>query len=91
MKQFVWAIPVLPARLDQVALEVNELTNRMVDLPRGIVPPSAQVVTVGVDLEKYLLHWIAVAWSPRAVCWASACPPGGVHMQMLLLTDAVTG
>ena len=36
----------------------------MIELPRGIVPDGTALVTVGVDLGKYLNHWI-VAWSPN--------------------------
>ena len=63
MRQFVWAIPVLPAKMEQVSLEINELAARMIDLPRGIVPGGAAVLTAGIDLGKYLAHWVVVAWS----------------------------
>jgi hypothetical protein len=67
MRQFVWCLPLAPSKLNQTSLEVNELAARMVDLPRGIVPQAAQWVTIGVDLGKYLCHWVVVAWSPSAV------------------------
>ena len=38
----------------------------MTNLPRGIVPTTAKWLTVGVDLGKYLAHWIVVAWSDHA-------------------------
>jgi phage terminase large subunit GpA-like protein len=63
MRQFVWCLPVVPSKLDQTALETHELATRIIPLPRGVVPPAAARLTVGVDLGKYLLHWIAVAWS----------------------------
>jgi phage terminase large subunit GpA-like protein len=66
LRQFVWCLPVLPTKLNQTQLEVNELAARMIELPRGIVPTTAQWVTIGIDLGKYLCHWIAVAWSPLA-------------------------
>jgi hypothetical protein len=66
MRQFVWCLPVLPSKLNQTSLEVNELASRIIDLPRGIVPTAAEWVTVGVDLGKFLVHWIAVAWSKGA-------------------------
>src|SRR5207237_538258 len=50
----------------QADLEVHELANRTVDVPKGVIPATAQFVTVGVDLGKYLAHWAAVAWSPGA-------------------------
>jgi hypothetical protein len=66
MRQFVWCLPVAPSKLQQTGLEAHELTNRMTELPRGTVPDGATCVTVGLDLGKYLAHWIAVAWSPGA-------------------------
>lgn len=33
------------------------------DLKKGIVPQSAQVVTVGIDVQKTCFYWLAVAWS----------------------------
>jgi phage terminase large subunit GpA-like protein len=66
LRQFVWCLPVLPTKLNQTSLEVNELASRIIDLPRGIVPTAAECVTVGIDLGKFLVHWIAVAWSKGA-------------------------
>ena len=67
MRQFVWCLPVMPSKWEETALLVHELTARMTDLPRGIIPATAQHVTAAVDLGKYLAHWILVAWSPEAV------------------------
>ncbi len=67
MLQFVWCLPVAPAKWEETALVAHELAARMIDLPRGIVPTSAQRLTAAVDLGKYLAHWILVAWSPGAV------------------------
>ena len=67
MRQFVWCLPVAPAKWSESALVPHELTARIVDLPRGIVPSSAQWLTAAVDLGKYLAHWILVGWSPDAV------------------------
>jgi phage terminase large subunit GpA-like protein len=64
-RQFVWCLPVLPSKLSQTHLNEHELTARMIDLPRGIVPSNTACVTVGVDLGKFLCHWIAVAWAPN--------------------------
>lgn len=66
MRQFVWCLPVLPAKQEQTSLEVHELASRITQLPRGVVPETATELTAAVDIGKYLLHWIAVAWSPGA-------------------------
>ena len=66
MRQFVWCLPVAPTKWEETALDAHELTCRMVDLPRGVVPRTAQHLTAGVDLGKYVAHWIVVAWSEQA-------------------------
>lgn len=66
MRQFVWCLPVLAGKLSDHGLQAHELTGRMFDLPRGLVPASAEHLTLGIDLGKYLIHWIAVAWSAGA-------------------------
>jgi phage terminase large subunit GpA-like protein len=65
MKQFVWAEPVLPSKLNQTNLEISELASRVSELPRGVVPLGTACVTVGIDIGKFLCHWAAVAWSPN--------------------------
>ncbi len=65
MLQFVWCRPVAPAKLAQTNLNENELTARMIDLPRGVVPHVTAHVTIGVDIGKFLIHWAAVAWAPN--------------------------
>ena len=67
MRQFIWCLPVVPAKLQQTSLEVHELQSRVLPLAKGLVPAAAQLVTVGLDLGKYLCHWVAVAWSPSAM------------------------
>src|SRR5205814_6109488 len=66
MRQFVWCLPVVPSKWKETSLEVGELAARMIELPRGIVPNSAKWLTLGIDLGKYLAHWLAVAWSEGA-------------------------
>ena len=66
MRQFVWCIPVAPTKMDATSLRSQELVTCITDLPRGIVPESAQYLTAGVDLGKYYAHWIVVAWSASA-------------------------
>ncbi len=66
MRQFVWCLPLAPAKWEETALDAHELAARMIDLPRGVVPSSAKQLTLAADLGKYLVHWIAVAWSPGA-------------------------
>jgi phage terminase large subunit GpA-like protein len=67
MRQFVWCLPIVPTKYDQISLESHELAARITGLARGLVPKCAQRLTAAIDLGKYLAHWIVVAWSPRAV------------------------
>lgn len=68
MRQFVWCIPVAPSKWADTSLEATELAARIIGMPRGIVPTEAQFLTAAVDLGKYLVHWIVVAWSEGASC-----------------------
>ncbi|HJX11106.1 MAG TPA: terminase gpA endonuclease subunit [Candidatus Binatia bacterium] len=66
MRQFVWCIPVASSKSAETALEATELASRMTDVPRGVVPADTEYLTAGVDLGKFLNHWIIVAWRPGA-------------------------
>ena len=66
MRQFVWCLPVVPDKRDETAVDAHALAARVVPLARGIVPPGATLLTAAVDIGKYLLHWIVVAWSAKA-------------------------
>jgi hypothetical protein len=66
LRQFVWCLPIAPAKLEQTSLEVHELASRMLSIPRGLVPKTATSLTAAMDLGKYLTHWIVVAWCPNA-------------------------
>jgi phage terminase large subunit GpA-like protein len=66
MRQFIWCLPVVPDKRDETAVDAKEIASRIVPLARGVIPEGSQYVTTAVDVGKYLLHWIAVAWSPKA-------------------------
>jgi phage terminase large subunit GpA-like protein len=66
MRQFVWCIPVAPAKWDETALDGYELASRVLAVPRGVVPEDAEKLTMGIDLGKHLCHWALVAWSDGA-------------------------
>lgn len=63
-RQFVWCLPVVPTKWTDAEIEVHELACRIADVPRGVVPATAQFLTAAMDLGKYLNHWVVVAWSP---------------------------
>ncbi len=62
MRQFVWALPHEPSAMDATPLDVAAIINRKLPTARGIVPDKAEIITVGIDVGKWLLHWCAVAW-----------------------------
>jgi hypothetical protein len=63
MRQFVWALPYHPPRWDVAPLTPEGIMERVLsDRPAGLVPSGTDVVTVAVDLGKYLAHWMAIAW-----------------------------
>jgi phage terminase large subunit GpA-like protein len=66
MCQFVWCNPVPPAKLDQTLLQLAELTGRVLKTPRGVASEGTELLTAAVDLGKYLVHWVVVAWSDGA-------------------------
>ncbi len=62
-RQFVWCLPVIPNKWSEVEIQEQEITSRVTDLPRGIVPVGCQHLTAAIDLGKYLNHWVLVAWT----------------------------
>lgn len=66
MCQFVWAMPYKSPEIELTASNALELTKRMNGIPKGIVPPDAEFITVGIDVGMRLCHWTAIAWRPHA-------------------------
>jgi phage terminase large subunit GpA-like protein len=66
MRQFVWCLPIVPSKWEQISLEHTEITKRILDLPRGQLPVGTKWITSAVDIGKYLLHWAIVAWGDKA-------------------------
>jgi hypothetical protein len=42
-------------------------TNCLSGLERGHVPPGTVAITIGADVKKLGLHWVAIAWDERGV------------------------
>ncbi len=64
LRQFWWAMPCESETLTLTELDSAAITARAVAIPRGRVPAGAVRLTVGIDLGKWLCHWVAVAWMP---------------------------
>jgi phage terminase large subunit GpA-like protein len=91
MRQFVWCVPVASSKSDETSLPLHDLTHRISAYPKGIVPPDAKLLTCGIDLGKYLAHWVVVAWSDGATGYIVdygrleiASPDLGVEKAILL-------
>jgi phage terminase large subunit GpA-like protein len=66
MRQFVWCLPTVPLKWNQTGVEASALTTRVSKLPKGLAPQFTKFITVGLDIGKFLAHWIAVAWCEGA-------------------------
>ena len=63
MRQFVWCLPYLPPAWEVAPLTPKGIMGRVVkDRIKGVVPPDTDVLTVAVDIGKFLAHWIVIAW-----------------------------
>jgi phage terminase large subunit GpA-like protein len=67
MCQFWWAKPYTPDRLDLTVIDHNTIMARIdQDHPRGHVPADTQVLALGTDIGKWLMHWVLIAFRPNA-------------------------
>ena len=64
--QFVWAVPHVPDIVDSMPLTVRGILERISSLKHGVVPDGTEYLTAGIDLGKWLCHWVVVAWRPGA-------------------------
>ncbi len=62
MNQFVWTLPHKSPEIADVPLVWGELVSRQIPLAKGYVPADADFVTLGIDIGKYLAHWVLIAW-----------------------------
>ena len=61
-RQFIWSVPFEPPTWDATPLSRKGIATRTAQLPRGVVPDDTEYVSIGVDLGKWLAHWLAIAW-----------------------------
>ncbi len=91
MRQFVWCLPVAPSKQDDVSLDLAGIAARGVGLPRGVVPEDRKWLTAAVDIGKYLIHWVVVAWGDHATAQVvdygrieTACDDLGLEQAVML-------
>lgn len=66
--QFQWARPYVAPELDDTPLDADVLAVRAGRDPsgRGVIPFDHEVVTMGVDIGKHRIHYVAAAWCEDA-------------------------
>jgi phage terminase large subunit GpA-like protein len=61
LRQFFWTLPSEPESVTLSEMDAAHISQRCADILRGRVPADAPI-TVGIDIGKWLCHWVAVAW-----------------------------
>ncbi|QDU82667.1 Phage terminase large subunit (GpA) [Polystyrenella longa] len=59
--QWVWAIPPKPLSEILNPIEESVLRGKVISLQKLFTPPETTMVTVGLDIGKYFLHYVAMA------------------------------
>jgi phage terminase large subunit GpA-like protein len=62
LRQFVFCLPYDPPDVELTPLDAEQVKKRTAATKKGVLPPGALGVTVGVDTGKRALHWVAIAW-----------------------------
>lgn len=62
LRQFYWTLPSETEAVTLSEMDASAITVRFANFPRGRCPADTQTVTVGVDLGKWVCHWVAIAW-----------------------------
>jgi phage terminase large subunit GpA-like protein len=66
MRQFFWCLPTIPLSWNQTEVDSNAIVTRISKLPKGLGSKFTKLITVGLDIGKYLAHWVAVGWAEGA-------------------------
>jgi phage terminase large subunit GpA-like protein len=62
MCQFVWCTPYSHKDTEETRLTIEDVQDRSGADGRGVCPEGTRWVTIGVDVNKPVLHWTAIAW-----------------------------
>lgn len=82
-KQFVWCLPVKPSAEDIAGVTVDAIMSRMGPYARGVLPDACQAVTIGIDIGKHLIHWVAKAWDEHPTAFTLDYGVQEVHSTQL--------
>lgn len=67
IRQSEFALPAKPQKEDASSLDIARIQSRTLgDYGQGVIPDDASLLTMGVDVGKYRLHWTIIAWRPNA-------------------------
>jgi len=61
-RQFLWALPYDPPIVDVTALHARTVRQRVGLETKGFVPADTDLLTLGVDIGKYVSWWLLTAW-----------------------------
>jgi phage terminase large subunit GpA-like protein len=64
LRQFFWTLPSEAESVTLSEMDAMSITRRSIDVPRGRIPADAGDITIGIDIGKWLSHWVATAWRP---------------------------
>lgn len=64
--QFVWALPYEPEGMTDSVLTANYVRDKTNGYDRGVIPATAEKVTLGIDIGKRACHWTLLAWQKDA-------------------------
>jgi phage terminase large subunit GpA-like protein len=62
LRQFFWTLPSEAETVITSEIDAGVIAQRIANFDRGQVPADANKITVGIDIGKWLCHWVALAW-----------------------------
>lgn len=62
LNQFWWALPWVAPDQEINRIEPDKIRRRTSPRPRGQVADDAAFLTIGVDVGKFLFHYVSIAW-----------------------------
>ena len=63
LRQFVWAMPYCPPKVDLSIIDDRVLARRQIGLSERILPEGTVFLTAALDVGQYAGHWACIAWS----------------------------
>jgi hypothetical protein len=65
LRQFYWTLPSEAESVTLSEIDVAAICGRVIDIPRGAFRPTPRKLTIGIDIGKWMCHWVLVAWRRR--------------------------